>query len=86
MVRLSAPPAFSGVQMTMVKDPVQAEVLNREILTLLEKEAVERVSSDEQLAGFYSKYFIIPKKDGGLRPILDLRRLNAFVKVLPFKM
>ena len=41
--------------MTMVKDPVQAEILNREILTLLEKEAVERVGSDEQLAGFYSK-------------------------------
>ena len=40
----------------------------------------------EQLAGFYSKYFIIPKKDGGLRPILDLRQLNAFLKVLPFRM
>ncbi len=25
---------------------------------------------------FYSRYFIVPKKDGGLRPILDLRVLN----------
>ncbi len=28
---------------------------------------------------FYSRYFIVPKKDGGLRPILDLRQLNRSV-------
>ncbi len=27
-------------------------------------------------SGFYSWYFLIPKKDAGLRPILDLRRMN----------
>lgn len=27
-------------------------------------------------SGFYSCYFHVPKKDGGLRPILDLRCLN----------
>ena len=31
-------------------------------------------------------YFLIPKKDSGLRPILDLRQLNAYIKSLPFKM
>lgn len=30
----------------------------------------------ETQCGFYSRYFVIPKKDGGLRPILDLRKLN----------
>ncbi len=30
---------------------------------------------------FYSRYFIVPKKDGGLRPILDLRLLNLSVAV-----
>lgn len=59
-----------------------------EISTFLQKEAIVRVNSSEQLTGFgfYSKYFIIPKKDGGLCPILGLRWLNTFVKLLPFKM
>ncbi|KAI2650711.1 Transposon Ty3-G Gag-Pol polyprotein [Labeo rohita] len=37
-------------------------------------------------SGFYSRYFIVPKKDGGLRPILDLRLLNLSVMRLKFKM
>ncbi len=37
-------------------------------------------------SGFYSWYFIVPKKDGGLRPILDLRLLNRSVMRLKFKM
>ncbi|KAG1925659.1 hypothetical protein F2P79_025386 [Pimephales promelas] len=34
---------------------------------------------------FYSPYFIVPKKGGGLRPILDLRVLNRALHKLPFK-
>ncbi len=37
-------------------------------------------------SGFYSRYFIVPKKDGGLRPILDLRLLNRSIMHLKFKM
>ncbi len=37
-------------------------------------------------SGFYSRYFIVPKKDGGLHPILDLRLLNRSVMCLKFKM
>ncbi len=36
--------------------------------------------------GFFSPYFIVPKKRGGLRPILDLRVLNRALHKLPFKM
>ncbi len=35
---------------------------------------------------FFSRYFIVTKKDGGLRPILDLRVLNDSVMQLKFKM
>ena len=80
------PPPFTGVHMTTVKDPVQAQVLAAEVATLLQKEAIVRVDASEQHAGFYSKYFLVSKKDGGLRPILDLRHLNKFLKVLPFRM
>lgn len=54
--------------MTMVRDPVQAQVLAKEILTLLQNEHYESTKK-------------VPKKDGGLRPILDLRQLNAFIKI-----
>ncbi len=37
-------------------------------------------------SGFCSRYFIIPKKDGGLRPNLYLRLLNHSVMRLKFKM
>ena len=36
--------------------------------------------------GFYSRYFLVPKRGGGLRPILDLRALNKHLKNFRFKM
>ncbi len=38
------------------------------------------------LAGFFSPYIIVPKKSGGLRPILGLRILNWAFHKPPFKM
>ncbi|KAL0201659.1 hypothetical protein M9458_004846, partial [Cirrhinus mrigala] len=51
-----------------------------------EKEAIEVVPPHDRESGFYSRYFIVPKKDGGLLPILDLRLLNRSVMRLKFKM
>ena len=72
--------------MTVVRDPVQAGALAEEVATLLQKGAITKVSQSDQKAGFYSMYFLVPKKDGSFRSVLDLRRLNQFIKVLPFKM
>ncbi len=36
--------------------------------------------------GFYSRYFVIPKRGGGLCPILDLRILNKHLRKYKFKM
>ncbi len=66
--------------------PEQALVMEREVDTLLRKEAIEVVPPHERESGFYSRYFIVPKKDGGLCPILDLRQLNRSVSRLKFKM
>ncbi len=49
-------------------------------------DAIEPVPPAEMRQGFYSPYFIVPKKGGGLRPILDLRVLNRALHKLPFKM
>ncbi|KAL0172917.1 hypothetical protein M9458_033228, partial [Cirrhinus mrigala] len=46
---------------------------------------IETVPSAKMKKGFYSPYFIVPKKGGGLRPILDLRILNRVLLKLSFK-
>ncbi|XP_075340396.1 uncharacterized protein LOC142399558 [Odontesthes bonariensis] len=80
------PPVFSGVRITAVRDPILKSVLDNEVRELLLKGAISEVPPSAQRAGFYSKYFIVPKKDGSHRPVLDLRPLNQYLKVLPFKM
>ncbi|MGL5566960.1 MAG: hypothetical protein ACRDC4_14645, partial [Plesiomonas sp.] len=58
------PPKFKGVVWTGVS-PEQDRVMEQEVHSLLAKEAIERVPPPEREAGFYSRYFIVPKKDGG---------------------
>ncbi|KAL0161810.1 hypothetical protein M9458_041206, partial [Cirrhinus mrigala] len=79
------PPRLSGVVPTVVKSR-DAHVLRSEVLILLEKGAIEVVHPAQSESGFYSRYFLVPKKDGGLRPILDLRHLNRALMKRPFKM
>ncbi len=79
------PPRFSGVVSTSVQGE-NARVLRSEVMTLLEKGAIEMVPPALSESGFYSHYFLVPKKDGGLRPILDLRRLNHALMRRPFRM
>ncbi len=67
----SCPLLFNGVFPTLV-GPEQALVTEQEVAILLRKEATEVVPPLDRESGFYSRYFIVPKKDGGLRPILDL--------------
>ncbi len=43
-------------------------------------------SSSPDESGFYSRYFLVPKKDGGLRLILDLRLLNYALMKRLFRM
>ncbi len=81
----SRPPRFIGVLSTEVALQ-QVLAMEQEIKALLEKEAIEYVPHSNRETGFYSRHFIVPKKDGGLRPILDLRVLNVSVLKLKFKM
>ncbi len=80
----SRPPRFMGVLSTEVA-PQQVLVMEQEIKALLEKGAIEYVPHSNRETGFYSRYFIVPKKNWGLPPILDLRVLNDSVMQLKFK-
>ncbi len=66
------PPKYRGIHFTAVK-AADAPILRAEIAVLLAKDAIEPVPPADMRSGFYSPYFIVPKKGGGLRPILDLR-------------
>ncbi len=79
------PPLFSGILPTTVF-PGQATLLRQEIVSLLEKGAIEELPPTRKKSGFYSRYCSVPKKDGGLHPILDLHRLNRALRVSKFKM
>ncbi|KAL0204691.1 hypothetical protein M9458_002709, partial [Cirrhinus mrigala] len=79
------PPRLRGILFTSVRSDTDASVLRAEIAVLLVKDAIEPVPPAEMKSGFYSPYFIVPKKTSGLRP-MDLRVLNRSLHRLPFKM
>ncbi len=80
------PPRFDGVHLTVVNSAAKASVLQQELSSLLQKGAIEEVPQSEVERGFFSRYFLVPKRDGGLKPILDLRRLNLSLYKGKFKM
>ncbi len=80
------PPRFDGVHLTVVNSAAKASVLQQELSSLLQKGAIEEVPQSEFERGFFSRYFLVPKRDGGLRPILDIRRLNLSLYKGKFKM
>ncbi len=69
---------------TIAKSSAEFDVLNSEISTLIKKGAVEEINPEH--GKFFSRLFTIPKSSGGLRPIINLRPLNQFVKIDTFKM
>ena len=79
------PPRFTAQTETRVSSEA-AHLLQAEIAKLLRKRAIEQVHPSLSESSFYSRYFLVPKKDGALRPILDLRHLNKALMRRPFKM
>ena len=52
---------------------------------LIDKNAVELAQNQKSL-GFFNRLFLVPKSNNKWRPILDLSKLNLFLKVEKFKM
>ena len=73
---------FPGLNMVMSED--MANICDEEARSFLSKGAVNKISEREK--GFVSGIFVIPKNSGGLRPIINLKGLNKFVKYQHFKM
>ena len=78
-------PPFLGVKKTVIPH-AQKHCLLKEVNDLLEKNAIEHVANQENQTGFYSTFFLVPKKSGKMRPIINLRPLNQYLKKQHFKM
>ena len=61
-------------QYTVLTKPSQIKVVDEEVEALLHKRAIRRVSPTTR--GLVSRLFVVPKKDGGWRPIINLKWLN----------
>ena len=60
------------------------EIIQKEFNSLLENEAIRPV---QEIQGeFISTIFLISKKTGGMRPIINLKPLNQFIQTIHFKM
>ena len=73
----------------LLPDPVffqqpLSQHLEEEVASLLSKGAVEEIIPE--CPGHYSRIFLVPKKNGKLRLIIDLSVLNHFVYTQTFKM
>ncbi len=60
------PPRFDGVHLTVISSTLKASVLQQDLSSLLLKGAIEEVPQSDLEPGFFSRYFLVPKRDGGL--------------------
>ena len=67
------------------RDQVRKDGLHQAVQDLLAKGAIQQVQNTST-PGFYSRVFVVPKKTGGMRPVIDLSHLNKYLRVPHFKM
>ena len=77
---LSPPPEF----VTSYADPVRQTLLNDMLLELLQKNAIREAPPNSR--AFFSRVFLVPKKNGKMRLVIDLSMLNEWLACPTFKM
>ena len=60
--------------------------LTQEVHKMVNKQAVSQIPREQANKGYLSQLFSVPKKDRGMRPIINLKGLNTFVETVHFKM
>jgi mRNA-degrading endonuclease HigB of HigAB toxin-antitoxin module len=78
-------PPFLGIKSTNVPRKNES-IIKQEIDALLQKNAIEKVSQRDIYSGFYSTLFLVPKKNGEMRPVINLKPLNKYIRKQHFKM
>ena len=83
---LMSTPHQLSVPLTVPHSEENMALIYLEIQQILEKEALHVVPPEESRQGFVSSIFLVPKKGGGQRPVVNLRPLNQFIPYEHFKM
>ena len=89
--------SVAGFHIPFVEAPVQSmeppcyqqggqedTLIEEEIQSMLDKGAISMVQPVDRQ--FVSPLFLVPKKDGSQRPVINLKKLNQFVEYQHFKM
>ena len=84
IIAFSSPPFQRSMPRSAPMGECQSKICNDEVDSLLKKGATVVVQDNSD--GFYSSLFVIPKKSGGFRPIINLKPLNEFIIFEHFKM
>ena len=71
-------------KVTQYQDQARCQALQSMINDLLEKNCVRRMEEGE--TGFFSRVFLVPKKSGGFRLVIDLSSLNEYLAPVTFEM
>ena len=77
--------SFSGIQKTNV-NVQNSNIFLSEVDNLLEKGAIKLVPQENLRTGFYSAFLPVPKKSEVLRPVINLKPLNRYLRKTHFKM
>uniref|UniRef100_A0A1X7UC19 Reverse transcriptase domain-containing protein n=1 Tax=Amphimedon queenslandica TaxID=400682 RepID=A0A1X7UC19_AMPQE len=64
----------------------EQSLVEEEILKLQSKGVVTELAPKEENRGFFSSLFLVPKKDKGMRLVINFKNLNEFVVPRHFKM
>ncbi|MEE6509146.1 hypothetical protein FKM82_024599 [Ascaphus truei] len=60
--------------------------MNSVLKKLLQAEVITKVPQEDRESGIYSRIFLVQKSSGDYIAILDLRKVNTFLKEGKFKM
>ena len=82
-LELTEAPTQARVPQQMKCSQESKSQIDSELQELLSKGAV--VETQVSLGNFVSQIFLVEKKDGGLRPVINLKGLDQFVKAEHFK-
>ncbi|XP_070607583.1 uncharacterized protein [Erythrolamprus reginae] len=86
LLEFTSPPPKRFISCPSPRSSSDCSRMEEAISHLLSIRAIQPVPPGQKGRGFYSILFMVPKSSGGWRAILDLKKLNLYIKYRKFKM